>query len=192
MKSTGPRAIHVGLLALALTSAFSGRAQAQASDDVRDAHMVLQKSTAVSLLVTGTLGTLVAINQPTLFGDGRCAEDSDAEPLLGDYGCRGLSVLHGVSSILSTVLYTATVTTEFAAFDWPGREEHGTAFDAASGVHLAGMAVLPILGIVTAVPAVIGLEGQAADDFQRVMRTLHLTFAYPTVGAFVATTAVEF
>ena len=162
----------------------------QTDEGVRDAHRVLQLSTAGSLLLTSTLGTMIAINKPTLFGEGRCAEGG-AEPIFGEYGCKGLSVVHGLSAILSTILYTATVATEFAAFDWPGQNDHGTAYDVASAVHLGGMALLPIVGIITAVPMVLGMEQDESSEFQRIMRTLHLAFGYITVGTFGATVAVD-
>ena len=177
---------------LSLVPVSPAAAQVVDQDDgVRDAHRVLQLSTAGSLLITASLGTMIAINKPTLFGDGRCAEGG-AEPILGHYGCHGLSVLHGLSAIVSTVLYTATVAVEFAAYDWPGRNDHGTAYDVASAVHLGGMATLPLLGIITAVPMVLGTDQNESGDFQRVMRTLHLAFGYITVAAYGATTAIDF
>lgn len=178
------------LAAALLGQASPAAAQNAGQDDVRDAHRVLQWTTAGSLLLTGTLGTLVAMNKPTLFGEGRCAKGGP-EPIFGEYGCEGLSVVHGLSAILSTVLYTATVTTEFAAFDWPGRNDHGTGYKVASAVHLAGMGVLPIVGIVAAVPMVLGMEMDEAGWFQRIMRTLHLSFGYVTVGTYMATAAIE-
>ncbi|HEU0051711.1 MAG TPA: hypothetical protein VFQ39_00995, partial [Longimicrobium sp.] len=65
----------------------------------------LKWSTAGALVVTTTLGTIAAINQPTAFGDGRCRTGG---PVLGTYGCdRGLSTLHGTSAVVSATLYTA-------------------------------------------------------------------------------------
>ncbi len=179
-------------VAVALCLAPAGLARAQDDQDgaVRDAHRVLQVSTAGSLLVTATLGTLVAINKPTLFGDGRCAAGG-AEPIFGEYGCMGLSVLHGLSAILSVILYSATTAVELAAFDWPGQNDHGTAFDVASGAVLGTMALMPFLGILTAVPEVLGIDRQTADTYQRVMRTLHLSFGYLLVGTYVTTVAID-
>lgn len=173
------------LTLICVFAAGAARAQDRESGP-RDAHRALQLATAGSLLVTGTLGTLTAINQPTLFSDGRCAAGT---PLFGEYGCHGLNTLHGLSGLLSTVLYTATATLEFAAFDWPGRDRHGTGYEVLSYVHLIGMAIQPIGGLLAAVPEVIGLEHNGG--FIRVLRTLHLLLGYAIVGSFVVTTAIE-
>lgn len=161
-------------------------AQAQAESGPRDAHKALQLSTAGSLIVTSTLGTLIAINQPTLFSEGRCATGG---PIFGEYGCQGLSVMHGLFAMLSAVLYTATVTLEFAEFDWPGRDQHGTAYEAASYVHLVGMALQPIGGIIAAVPQVIGLEPDGS--FSRILRSIHIVTGYAIVGTYLVTAAIE-
>jgi hypothetical protein len=174
---------------LAIAGVAPPRAHAQEESGPRGAHKALQLSTAGSLIVTATLGTIVAINKPTLFSDGRCAS---GKPIFGSYGCRGLSVLHGVSALVSTVLYTATTTLEFAEFDWPGRDEHGTAYEAASWVHLVGMALQPIGGLLAAEPGVIGVAPEDRAEFSRVLRTLHLGAGYTIVGTYVVTAAVEF
>lgn len=163
-------------------------AQKNPSDSVRDAHRGLQIATMSSLLVTGTLGTLVAINQPTLFNDGLCAK---GKPIFGEYGCHGLNVVHGVSALVSLILYTATTTMEFTAFDWPGAHAHNRGYKAASAIHLAGMAILPFAGLVAAVPALLGIQTDNASTFERVMRTLHLSVGYLTIGTYVATAAID-
>jgi hypothetical protein len=159
---------------------------AQKEPGPRDADKALQLATVGSLIVTATLGTLVAINQPTLFSEGRCAE---GRPIFGDYGCHGLSTLHGMSALLSIVLYTATTTLELAAFDWPGRDRHGDAYEALSYVHLVGMALQPIGGLLAAVPEVVGASRNGT--FSRVLRTIHLFSGYAIVGSFLVTTAIE-
>lgn len=178
--------------ALLMVASGSAPARAQASrDSIRHAHRGLQIATMTSLLVTGTLGTFVAINQPTLFSDGRCDQD-DAHPLFGrKYGCHGLNVLHGLSAIISSVLYTATQTMEFTAFDWPGQESHGTGYKVASGIHLAGMIALPIVGLVTAVPQLLGIRTDNDSKFERIIRTLHLSLGYLTVGTYVTTAGID-
>jgi len=175
------------LLAAVWTSASGAAAQEQPSEGTRAAHDVLRVSTAASMLVTATLGTLLAINKPTLFGDGRCLR---GDPVLGDYGCHGLSVLHGISAVISLVLYTATTTLEIDQFGWPGMG-HGRGYAVANWIDLVGMSMLPIVGFVMAVPQVLGLD--MADDslFRRLLRTVHLAVGYTTVGTFVATTAID-
>lgn len=159
---------------------------AQEEPGPRDAHRALQLATAGSLAVTATLGTLIAINKPTLLSEGACAGGS---PVLGEYGCSGLSTLHGISALLSTVLYTATVTLELAAFDWPGRDRHGGAYEALSYVHLIGMSGQAIGGVIAAFPEVVGAPRDGA--FARALRTLHLFTGYIIVGSFGFTTAIE-
>ena len=161
-------------------------AGAQEEPGPRDAHQVLQLSTAGTLLATGILGTITALNQPTWFGQGRCATGN---PVFGEYGCQGLSTLHGLFALLSSVLYTATVTLEFAAFDWPGRDRHGSGYEALSYVHLIGMAIQPIGGLLAAVPQVIGLEHD--DAFITALRSIHLITGYAIVGTFAVATVIE-
>jgi hypothetical protein len=99
--------------------------------------------------------------------------------------------LHGIFGVLTTVLYAATVTTEFAAFDWPGQGDHGDGYEVLSGVHLGAMAIMPIAGLLSAYPSVIGISGNEAYDFQRVLRTVHLSVGYITTGAYGTTLAID-
>ena len=178
--------VPVLVLSFALTLSLAGGARAQAEPGPRDAHKALQLATAGSLIVTGTLGTLIAINQPTWFSDGACAT---GDPVLGRYGCEGLSVLHGLSALLAITLYTATTTLEIARFDWPGRDRHGSAYEAASYVHLVGMALQPIGGILAAMPTVLGLPHNGG--FARAVRSLHILTGYAIAGTYVVTAAIE-
>lgn len=183
------RALSVVALGLALSVAAPLGAAAQQDDRaIDDVHRGMQIATMSSLLLTGTLGTIAAINKPTLFGEGRC---ESGDPILGDYGCKGLSVLHGLSAIVSLVLYTATTTIEVVEYDWPGRGQHGTGFEVASWGHLIAMGALPIAGIITVVPEVLGVGQDDRDAFQRVLRTIHLGFGYAAVGSYVATAAID-
>jgi hypothetical protein len=152
----------------------------------RDADRTLQLATAGSLIVTASLGTIAAMNQPTWFSDGRCATGG---PIFGEYGCHGFSTLHGIAALLSVVLYTATATLEFTAFDWPGRDQHGSGYQALSYVHLVGMAIQPIVGLLAAVPQVIGLKRDSG--FSRALRSLHLMTGWLIVTSFVITTSIE-
>jgi len=161
-------------------------AWAQEEPGPRDEHRVLQLATAGSLLITATLGTLTAINKPTLLSEGACA---GGRPVLGDYGCHGLSILHGISGLLSTVLYTATLTLELSAFDWPGRDRHGGAYEALSYVHLIGMSGQALGGVIASFPEVVGASRDGT--FARVLRTLHIFTGYLIVGSFGITTAIE-
>ena len=172
-------------LVLALATSSTVFAQMKESGP-RDADRTLQIATASSLFVTATLGTIAAINQPTWFSEGRCATGS---PIFGEYGCGGFSTLHGISALLSIVLYTATMTLEFTAFDWPGRDRHGSGYQALSYVHLVGMAIQPIGGLLAAVPQVVGLKRDSG--FSRALRSLHLMTGWLIVGSFAVTTSIE-
>jgi hypothetical protein len=175
------------LASLALFLAVSSTVFAQMKESgPRDADRTLQLATASSLFVTATLGTIAAINQPTWFSEGRCATGS---PIFGEYGCRGFSTLHGIAALVSIVLYTATTTLELTAFDWPGRDRHGSGYQALSYVHLVGMALQPIGGLLAAVPQVIGLKRDSG--FSRALRSLHLMTGWLIVGSFAVTTSIE-
>ena len=152
----------------------------------------LRWSTAAALVATSTLGTMAAINQPTAFGDGRCITGN---PVLGDYGCnRGLSTLHGSSAVLSVTLYTANAVLGLAA-----PESRGTVAEpvrplhrALSWVHLGGMIVQPIMGLVAAYPQVIGMSRSVPTDrFPKDLRTAHIFVGYVTTLAFLTTAALE-
>lgn len=152
----------------------------------------LKWSTAGALVVTTTLGTFAAINQPTAFGDGRCRTGG---PVLGTYGCdRGLSTLHGASAVLSATLYTAD---GVLALSLPGPQGKVTPaarrwHRALTFVHLGGVVVQPVLGLVSAFPQVIGVRGRApSDPFPRNVRTAHVVLGYVTATAFLATLALE-
>lgn len=157
-----------------------------------DAHSVhvtdqtLRLATTGSLLVTATLGTFVALNQPTLLSDGRCHTGS---PIFGDYGCHALSGLHGFFAVLSIVLYTSTQAFEFSHSIWPGQDHHGAGFKALSYIHLIGMAIQPIGGLLAVVPQIVGAPKDGL--FARVLRTLHIVLGYTIVTTFAITTAIE-
>lgn len=191
--------------ALALDGAALRSASAQpvlaasppARDDERGRTLqgwgrALRWSTAAALVGTSTLGTLAAINQPTAFGDGRC---KTGDPVLGDYGCdRGLSTLHGSSAVLSVTLYTASAVLGLAA-----PESRGTVSPSArpwhralGWVHLGGMVVQPVIGLVSAFPQVIGKSRTLPTDrFPRDLRTAHVLLGYVTTAAFLTTVALE-
>ena len=184
-------------LSLALDRPAAAGDAGQESDAERTARLrrwerALKWSTAGALVVTTTLGTLPAINQPTAFGDGRCQTGG---PVLGTYGCdRGLSTLHGASAVLSATLYTAD---GVLALSLPGPQGNVTParrpwHRALTFVHLGGVVVQPVLGLVSAFPQVIGVRGRApTDPFPRNVRTTHVILGYVTTAAFLATLALE-
>lgn len=141
-------------------------------------HKVFGIAAWSSMLVTEVLGTILAINRPTLFGDGSCASDPNA------FGCGSnlLGTLHQASSFLTVGLYTTAGILAIAAPD-PDNASVGT--DRASStlrlhktlawVHGAGMLLMPILGI-------IGANITDADA-GRAFRTVHTGVGYVTFAA---------
>lgn len=187
MRTTQILVTAILVVSFTITASTARAQEMPVSQDVQDSHRILQWSTASAMLVTATLGTILAINKPTLFGDGECANGS---PIFGEYGCHGLSVVHGISALVTLALYAANLTLEVDAFGWPGLG-HGDGYAAASYVHLIGMAALPLAGLIAAVPSVLGLDSDEGSDFARIMRTLHLFAAYTTVGTFITTAAID-
>lgn len=153
----------------------------------------LRLGTATALLAATALGTMTAINQPTRFGDGRCIT---GHPLLGtDYGCnKGLSTLHGVSGVASATLYTANGVLRLARPESRGSVAEGAmpSYGFLSWVHLGGIVVQPLIGLIAAYPQVIGLSRTApTDPFPRNLRTAHIVIGYITTAAFLTTVALE-
>lgn len=152
----------------------------------------LRWSTAGALVVTSTLGTMAAIDQPTAFGNGRCITGN---PVLGQYGCdRGLSTLHGSSAVLSVTLYTANAVLGLAAPESRGQvaESVRPLHRALSWVHLGGIIVQPLLGLIAAYPQVIGKSRTVPTDrLPKDLRTAHIFVGYVTTAAFLTTTALE-
>jgi|GEM_PF-877722 hypothetical protein len=131
-----------------------------------------------SLLVTEALGTILAINRPTWFGDGACASDPSA------FGCGSgtMGALHLASSFLTTGLYATAGILAIAA---PDPDSASVGDDQASStlrlhktlawVHGAGMILMPILGIIGA---------RISDpDVGRAFRTVHTGVGYATFAA---------
>lgn len=173
-------------------AAESGEAPDVRLERFRRWERALKWSTGGALVLTSTLGVIAAMNQPTAFGDGRCAE---GDPVLGTYGCdRGLSTLHGMSGILAVTLYTANGALALAI---PGPVGNVSARErgwhrALTYVHLGGIVLQPILGIVSAFPQVVGVRDQLpSDPFPRNLRTIHVGLGVVTTAAYLATIALE-
>lgn len=131
-----------------------------------------------SLVVTEALGTVLAINRPTWFGDGACLSDPNA------FGCGSsvLGALHLTSSFVTTGLYATAGILAIAA---PDPDNAAVGDDRAAStlrlhkalawVHGAGMILMPILGIIGA---------RVSDpDVGRAFRTVHAGVGYATLGA---------
>lgn len=203
-----PSATHLAMAAqtpaslLFASSDSPGGAAATEGGDL-DAHRktllhaqrVLKVTTTASLLVTGTLGTITALNRPTLFGEGRCAKGI---PIFGSYGCNELSIVHGTSAFLSLLLYTGTATVSLM---YPGDDHRvpagrpgvsGWFYTLVSYVALVGLAAQPVLGLTAHIPTVIGVNGQSAEQFSKALRTVHVGLGYLTIAAVATSLALEF
>lgn len=85
------------------------------------AHRTLEIATAASLVLTGALDVIAAVNRPSAFGDGRCAS---GDPVFGIYVCEPLPIVHGVSAAGLAGLYIiATVVREAVTPDPPWSQE---------------------------------------------------------------------
>ncbi|MFO0649129.1 MAG: hypothetical protein U0326_23000 [Polyangiales bacterium] len=153
------------------------------------------------LAVTEVLGTILAINHQTWFGDGSCASSSGG--IGGDFGCgTGLVSLHETFAFITTGLYT---TAGVIAATAPDPDGASTGADPASGrlrlhktlawVHGAGMILLPILGVLASNPQMLGLDPSTdpgtVRGFQSAMRSIHTIVGYTTFVAFSISAGVE-
>jgi hypothetical protein len=171
-----------------------GRPLAEHRASLLRAHRTLEYTTAATLALTAAGGVIAAINQPTLFGDGRCAS---GDPIFGDYGCEGFSMIHGTGGVLTTVSYAATMTVALSVPDRrggrgePGPFDHGGFHRAATWVHVVGFAAMPLLGLTGAHPEMLGIEGEDAQGFSETVRTVHAGLGVVTAGAFTTTIFIE-
>lgn len=164
--------------------------EAERSQAALRLHRTLKLVTTGSLLVTGALGTLAAINEGTVFKSGRC--ETGNHPIFGDYGCESLHLVHGASAILSSTLYTATAVQGLSIGPPSLAQMHGPLYRILSYVHLVGMVLQPVLGILAAYPEVIGIHPENREHFGEVVRTVHIGIGYVTIVAYATTTVFEF
>jgi hypothetical protein len=166
----------------------SSVAHAQAIDrqkqqDLDTAHSVLQKSGLVTLGLTGLSGYILLANKPTLFGEGLC---KSGDPILGEFGCGGLTYVHASTAVLSLGFFIAQ---EVVAGDMPispydmGSEGKRDAMGALRIANIGLFAVQPVLGFLAANPEFIGIPDASQEDFSKVLRTIHFG-----VGTTLATT----
>jgi hypothetical protein len=173
-------------------SGAGGRDLAQHRAALLRAHRTLEYTTATALVVTAAGGLVALANQPTLFGEGRCVS---GEPIFGDYGCGGFSILHGMGGVLTTTSYVATMTVALSVPRLPGGApgpfDHGGFHRAATWVHAIGFVAMPIIGLTGAHPEVLGIAEADQPDFSETVRTLHVGLGVLTAGAYVTTLVIE-
>lgn len=166
---------------------------ARRRDRMVRAHTALQLTTAGTLAVTGVLGVITAVNRPTLFGDGRCAS---GDPVFGRYGCESLNIIHGISGVATVGAYISTMVLEAVIHEppWAINETPGwrTVRRVMTYVHVGGMILQPLLGMLGAYPQIIGInDPQTRDDVSRTLRTVHAGVGVVTAGAFLTTVAID-
>ncbi len=161
-------------------------AQAGARDlgTQNDVRRGVKAATIGALGATAGLGLVLALNRPTWFGEGRCEE---GDPVLGDYGCNELSLLHGVGAITSLVGYTASMTLDATTPRPPPRKP--ALHRALTYVHVGGLVAAPVLGLIGSYPTVFGLRD--SEDLKRGLRTVHMTTAVLSFAAFTTTVALD-
>lgn len=162
-------------------------------------HRAFALAALGGLAVTEVLGTFLLVNRDSAFGQGACSS-VDGSPVLGrDFGCgSGLTALHLTSSIITTALYTTAGVLAVAAPD-PENASEGDSRAARTlrlhkvmgWVHGAGMVLMPLLGILSARPQMIGIDpitsagapNPTFQDFQSAMRTTHAIVGFSTLAA---------
>lgn len=149
-----------------------------------DARRGVKVATIGALGATAGLGLVLALNKPTWFGEGRCEE---GHPVLGDYGCNELSLLHGMGAITSLVGYTASMTLDATTPRPPPKEP--ALHRALTYVHVGGLVAAPLLGLVGSYPTVFGLRD--SEELKRGLRTVHMTTAVLSFAAFTASVALD-
>ncbi len=195
--SVGSRAQAQGLMnpltqAPPLSGTGASGTELQRYQRLSRAHRGLEIATAATLLLTGTLGLVPLINQPTLLSDGRC---DAGNPVLGDYGCTGFNLLHGFSGVAAIALYTAERSVWLSLPKDLEQRRLGpryTPYKVLGYVHLASMILQPVLGLVGAYPPVFGLSPDPHTGFARTLKTLHVFNGFLLGSTYLATTILNF
>jgi hypothetical protein len=153
-------------------------------------HRSLGIATWASLGVTTVLGTMLAINQPTWFGNGLC-NNTDGYAVLGDFGCGPLPFFHEASAFITLSLYATTggfalamPDPEHASVGTDGRAVRLRWHKAMAWIHVIGMVVEPLLGIASLL--------SIPSDAQLALRTIHLGVGYVTFAALTTAMILEF
>lgn len=159
-------------------------------------HRPLGIATFATLTATVVLGTFASINQRTWFGPGECR--AGGSPILGfEFGCNGLSALHGVFAFATVSLYATTGIYALSMPD-PERAAEGDSrgavrlriHKALAWVHAIGMVAMPILGFLGANPNAFGIQ-DTRGDFAAAFRSTHEILGFVTWGALGAAMVVE-
>jgi hypothetical protein len=182
------RSLRITVVLTAVCMSATGWAQSaevQDPDHLRTTHSVLQKTGLGTIAVTGALGVALAMNRPTLFGEGRC---NTGNPIFGQYGCVYLPIVHFFVAASTLLLFTAT---EIVAQEMPSNpyefEEDLDKRDAMRTlrwVNVGFFAATPVLGLLAAHPGLIGIPEHIRPQFSRILRTIHLGLGIGTATTY--------
>jgi hypothetical protein len=152
-------------------------------EDYETAHSVLQKTGLVTLGLTGATGAGLLINKRTLFSRGRC---ETGDPILGEFGCGGLTFLHAGFGATTAGLFVAQqivgAQAPISPYDM-GSEGKQDTMEALRYVNISLFIVQPVLGLLAANPGIMGVAEEDQEDVSAVLRTIHFG-----VGGSLATT----
>lgn len=154
---------------------------------VADTHRALEIGTTVGLGVAAALGTVAALNQDSLLGDGLCTEGN---PIFGTYGCTSFSIVHGMTGVGAAALYASATSFEviLEAHEPGSKAPLDTAL---TWVHRVLMTLQPVMGLLGAYPSVLGIDDpQAADNWSRAVRSVHSFSGVVLFGTYLTTTAM--
>jgi hypothetical protein len=165
--------------------------QEDKQDDLKTAHSVLQKATLGSLVVTGALGVLTAVNKDTAMWDGLCGQ---GKPIFGSFGCSGLPLVHFAAGLTTAGLFIATEAVAEAMPVSPYASADSVKEDAMRALRIVNISILivqPIAGLIAAHPEFIGIPSSARPTFSRVLRTVHMGTGLTLAGTYTATAALQ-
>lgn len=150
-----------------------------------------------TMIATEVLGTIQLINQDTWLGRGACASDPNS------FGCRQSSLITGLHQgfafttvglyLTAGVLAAGAPDPENASEGDGGPERRLRLHKVLAWVHGGGMILLPILGILSHYPQIVGAtSAESRDDFARAMRSVHAIVGYTTLTTLTIAGVLEF
>jgi hypothetical protein len=146
------------------------------------------------MLVTEVAGTIYAMNTRTIFGDGFCSgpqpTGASSPCILGDFGGSSLLTFHNISAFITVGFYASA---GVFALSMPDPEHASTGNDsratrlrlhkALAWVHLIGMVLQPILGVISYDPGLLGIHDNHYGDVSRDLTMIHMGVGYVTFAA---------
>jgi hypothetical protein len=150
-----------------------------------------------TMIATEVLGTIQLINQDTWLGRGACASDPNS------FGCRQSSLITGMHEGLAFTTVGLYLTAGVLAAGAPDPENASEGdgsperrlrlHKVLAWVHGGGMILLPILGILSHYPQIVGATStESREDFARAMRSIHAIVGYTTLTTLTIAGVLEF